>query len=607
MSKAAVCGPKSAPEKFEQLASWNKLLFNRFLHQAAECREQKRTEELMQWCSVAAWFASRKGWFGELSSSVLEAELLHAARSLPEPPRRTSSSNRPRWLHVLTEAYATLGHTNLCRRWIQYDPEVVHDVIITDQKIATPPNLAQAVKQTGGDCVVLDPGLSLLERARQLRSYAWQNSDVVVLHIHPEDVMATVAFGVPGGPPVLLVNHADHVFWVGCSIADLILDIRASGHAWTKEARGVERTEILPLPLAAGADSEADREAAREARARVRSQLGIREDEVMFLTVGNPRKYEPVGGLNFADTAVEILRRCKNARMIAVGPRDEGPWRAAKKATSGSFLAVGFQPDSTLFCKAADVYMEGFPAGSLTAVLEAGESGLACVRAPADVIPPFASDGAGMDVIPQPANCAEYVEQALALGQNKKSRTVHGQSLQQAIRACHCAEGWRARLGQIRSGMPRTHSVNPDFRSTPVARHRRDWLLEYLFRDNEALEPGALAEDVFVEAWRRTTGKAELDETLWNELSAQGSLPERDSLFRLNARIRRQGIRSRLIARAGLALSAGKRDVARKLAYTCLWNTSSSIADLEWIKLLLKSHLNPKWLKSMRRLKFGLA
>src|SRR5207253_10705538 len=51
--------------------------------------------------------------------------------------------------------------------------------------------------------------------------------------------------------------------------------------------------------------------------------------------------------------------------------------------------------DSSIFCEAADVYLEGFPAGSLTALLEAGEAGLACVRAPAQVIPPFSSDGAG--------------------------------------------------------------------------------------------------------------------------------------------------------------------------------------------------------------------
>ena len=262
------------PASPAQIAAWNRTLFDALIQKAKTCGDFARFEEVLQWSSVASWFASRSGWFGELSSPRLEAELLRAARSLPTPMRTRSPGARSRWLHVLTEAYGTLGHTNLCRRWIQYDEEAGHDVILLDQKESAPPNLVEVTKKTGGECVVLDAMTPLMERAKALRAHAWQNADVVVLYTHPEDVIATTAFGVAGGPPVLLVNHADHNFWVGCSAADLVLDIRTSGHKWTRDSRGVDRAAILPLPLLKKPDQADEIQGDPHRKRMLRRELG---------------------------------------------------------------------------------------------------------------------------------------------------------------------------------------------------------------------------------------------------------------------------------------------------------------------------------------------
>lgn len=621
-----------------ELASWNRVLFDACVRTARNFGARNQFEEALQWCRVAAWCASRKGWFGELSSRQLETELLRAARSLPTPPRHASSRSRPRWLHVLSEAYGTLGHTNLCRRWMQLDAEVTHDVMLLDQKDDVPANLAEAARTARGECVVLDPTASLLHRSKELRDYAWQNADVVVLHTHPEDVAATTAFGVPGGPPVLLVNHADHAFWVGCSVADLVLDIRTSGHLWTKQARGVSRAAVLPLPLVEKREPSGPLPGDQNQKRMLRRELGLPEDAVLFLTVGSAHKYEPVPGLDFVETAKAILEQCQNAILVAVGPADTGFWKAANKATGGRVLAFGRQPDSTVFCRAADVYLEGFPAGSLTALLEAGEAGLPCVRAPGEIAPPYCADDPSMEDVPQPATVKDYIRRAVRLAQDPVGCAEIGRTLQQSIRSHHFEAGWLKRLREIKKLIPQTHSVYPDFKPMPVEQTHRDWFIQYLHSKEATPTEGTVAESAFVQAWRWTAGEPTVDWELWNELRAcqipegrmagegagtprpralevsrgnlrtrrprsfsQPTFKERVAFWRLNRRIRRRGTRARLITGAQLALLNGKRGLARRLAYACLLRNPGSPGDLAWIKLFIKSHLSSKWLRDFSR------
>ena len=57
-------------------------------------------------------------------------------------------------------------------------------------------------------------------------------SDLVVLHVHNNDVVPFLALAGMGRrrPPVVFVDHADHLFWLGARFADLIVNTRLSGH-----------------------------------------------------------------------------------------------------------------------------------------------------------------------------------------------------------------------------------------------------------------------------------------------------------------------------------------------------------------------------------------
>ena len=87
----------------------------------------------------------------------------------------------------------------------------------------------------------------------QLRALARDTASLVVLHTHGEDVVPAIAFGAAGGPPVTLVDHSAHSFWVGVSAVDLVLNCRGSTleRRWTLHHRGAARCATVPIPLAA--------------------------------------------------------------------------------------------------------------------------------------------------------------------------------------------------------------------------------------------------------------------------------------------------------------------------------------------------------------------
>ncbi|MFL8467501.1 hypothetical protein Q3395_20905, partial [Clostridioides difficile] len=49
--------------------------------------------------------------------------------------------------------------------------------------------------------------------------------------------------------PILHVNHYDSTFWLGTSIADIVIDFSETSQLITLDKRGIDKSEILPMPL----------------------------------------------------------------------------------------------------------------------------------------------------------------------------------------------------------------------------------------------------------------------------------------------------------------------------------------------------------------------
>lgn len=453
-------------------------------------KAQGDLERALHWAQTISGFIVFGGTFGRLASAELEQITVAIAQTLPTIPGKRESTSAKRCLHVFTEAYELFGHTKLCRKWVELDSTPTrHDVVLLAQYDDAPLNLRQSVEARGGRLIQLDRTKPLLERARQLRELAYAEADVVILHVHPFDVLPSVAFGVPGGPPVIYVNHADHEFWVGGAVADLVLDIRESGQEWTRFHRGISRTRILPIPLEEEPRFLAGPEKVASIREQTRAKLGIGNDELMLLTIGSARKYLPMRGLSFLEAAEEILMRCPQAKIVAVGPKAVGEWQAVSERTGGRLIAVGNQSDLGQFHAAADLYLEGMPAGSLTALLEVCLAGVPCVRSPAQVRPPHASDGAAFAPVAQPATVSAYVNEAVTLVSDAAARRKRGAELQRLVRATHCTEGWSKLLAEIVPSLPQIHAVYLEQNPQAISREETEFKLEYAYQS----APQALA------------------------------------------------------------------------------------------------------------------
>jgi hypothetical protein len=359
----------------------------------------------------------------------------------------------------MDRAYSIGGHTALVHRWMKLDPRGGrHSVLLLSNRGTMDPRLVEATRSTGGAVNAFDPDTSLMERAIRLREEAWKHADRVVLHVHPWSVIPVVALGTPGGPPVILLNHLSQKFWLGGSVSDLVLNLRDSALEWSVAYRGITRNAMLPIPISLPVSGR-ESSIVNETRQAARRMLGMPSEATVLLTIGNAYKYRPLPGLDFLDAAAAILRTCPQAYVVAVGPREDARWRARRESAGQRLLAVGPQHDLTSFHEAADIYLEGFPVGSPTALLEVGLLGIPCVRAPRNVQPPFAADGIALSGVRQPVDVADYVRAAIALVQNEGERRLQGSALTRAIQAHHTQAHWPAYVQNAESALPERHRV----------------------------------------------------------------------------------------------------------------------------------------------------
>jgi hypothetical protein len=262
------------------------------------------------------------------------------------------------------------------------------------------------------------------------------------LHHSPFDVVPTVAFAIRDCPPVAVLNHADHLFWLGSSVTDIVINLRTAGAKHTAERRFINQNTVLPIPLV-----EPEMQMPRK---QARQTLGIGEDQCMLLSVGRAEKYRPSGAYDFVATANKILDRQKLAHLYVVGETAAGIAPYLNCAPHERLHFMGSIEDPSQYLMAADVYLESFPFGSNTALLEAAVRGLPVVPGYA---PLFLLMGANNDsllgLLSNPKSEAEYIDRIDALIRDKAHRAELGAKLRASLLLEHTNGGWLQNLNKM--------------------------------------------------------------------------------------------------------------------------------------------------------------
>jgi glycosyltransferase involved in cell wall biosynthesis len=433
-------------------------LYLRFVDQLPWMERRSRVESLARYVETAADYASGNH-SGRFADGAIENCLVNCCSALPEanaPSRPVRQSpGRRRVLHVHTQTLpgGVGGPTRAIASWVETDRASHHTVVLTRQDDrAVPWVLNQAVQRSGADLQPLATG-PLLARASQLRSLA-RSCDLVLLHHATSDVVPTIGLTSRDLPPVVVVNHTDHQFWLGGVVADAIAYLRPAGMALHDRRFGRGVLEI-PIPLVAHS-SQINRRV-------LRSRLGIPEDQAVILSVGRGLKYTVSDTHDFFEVATRILDIHRTAHLYVVG-LSETDYIAARKAKPHDRVhLVGPVSNPRSYQLVADLYLEGMPFGSQTALLEAALNGVPVVRTYAPASPLLAADDIALDGnVPVPSCADEYVELASAyLSSPDHSRAI-GHALRKNVMATHTGDGWRSLCQALYDAASRLeHRIQP--------------------------------------------------------------------------------------------------------------------------------------------------
>lgn len=450
--------------------------------------------------SLAAQFAVRN-FCGIYSDWRLEEPLVELA-ARHEPAGEPAVARAGSWLHVMTRCHAVGGHTRVVDRWIEGSPaDEVHSLLLLGQEVPIPDWLRASVASRGGDVIDLR-GEALIPKAMELRRIA-AGFERVVLHVDMHDIHPLIAFGTPRFErPVIFYNHADHLYWVGVSIADIVADMSALGRAISVGRRGVERSARLPVPLPVPAPPP-DRAASRE-------ELGLGPDDRLILSSGTPHRFRPFGGFDFVRAMEQILERNPAARMVVLGPDPAEPmWADAAARSGGRITATGLVERARFraFAAAADLYVDSFPMGSGTALLEVALMGIPILSIRNDhLLTPF-------DVFDVPdsriASMPQLVDRATdILGGGRTAALAAAEALREEVVRQHCPAGWRTELDALLHLLPPRHRAPAPFTSVAGVGEREEFLVGLLREGNHRAELSLLdfarlrlASKLFV--WRR--------------------------------------------------------------------------------------------------------
>lgn len=440
-------------ERHGAMLQSNYVAFLEMCRRAEACERRDDDLSATAWTHVAALHACANHC-GILASPALERLVMAIGRRLPPADERTAPLERfelppdATVLHVATQVSEIGGLSRFLSRWVAADRTRRHHLALTQQlQGPLPVQLADNIHRSGGEIRLLNrhPG-SALDRAASLR-HLCGTADIVVLHIGNHDVVPLLALADKERlPPVIYVNHCDHAFWLGTSVSDVVANFREAGRQLCTTRRGVDprRAAILPLLVDPVADGPTRTEARRE--------LGIDDDAIVLLSVARGMKFDDFRGESFARTHIGLLRRHRQAILLAVGPGDGHDWSRESERVGGRIRLLPEQRDPERFFRAADIYIDSFPVSSVTSMLEAGVHGLPLVsrlptRRPHDIVggrvPGIAR------TLYQAVSTPDYIARLDALIADPRLRRRIGEQTRDDVRRIHLERPWLSELEAI--------------------------------------------------------------------------------------------------------------------------------------------------------------
>lgn len=280
-----------------------------------------------------------------------------------------NSVQRYPYLHVLTKAYDTGGHTRIVERLISSEAMQESAVLITE---STGPNTFKKLSAARYGLTQIGK-LGDSQAKIQAIIDAVAQCQTVVLHLHPHDIETVIAVAIVKrhlGIQVLLYNHADHVFSFGYAVADRVLEISYFGWALRHTRKSEKKSLFVGIPLKLPDPA---------VPAQPRSDGG-------YLTAaGSAYKFKPSQGFSFPDFLMQMTKKIK-IPFVLIGPqplRNWWWWRIFFKSKLNAKSNVKFAPqmpheEYLRYLQNSTAFIDSFPMTGGTAFPEILSLGVPC-------------------------------------------------------------------------------------------------------------------------------------------------------------------------------------------------------------------------------------
>lgn len=356
-----------APSMQEARLARNFTEFERYLDRAQRYFGEDELAAACVHAAVASHIAVQNhcGMFWSPRLEKLLSEI--GKRIEPQGKARPRPTRAKHILQIGTQMASVGGLTKMLGQWVKADAGREHSLILTQQRGPAPSFVHEAF---GGRVEYLNrhPG-GHIEWAQRLRRIA-RDFDLIILHTHCEDIVPLLAFAEPEKhPPVLVLNHADHLFWYGPSICHLSINLRDAAQDLAIARRGVEpaRNVLMPTLSESILRTRSREEAKRE--------LGIAPDTTLMVSVARKLKYRTMHGVTFADIHAPVLEKHPDAALLVVGAGEPEDWAPVRKRVGDRLRSLPELPNPKIYFEAADIYVNSFPFVSSTSLMEAAGYG----------------------------------------------------------------------------------------------------------------------------------------------------------------------------------------------------------------------------------------
>lgn len=305
--------------------------------------EVSKGADTLKLIKAAAYFATMN-FCGIYSDTFLERKLYQISNTIITGVKKRKIQPGT-VLHVMSEAYATGGHTRVVLRWIQSDTQHKHSVVFTFPAMAPPPQwLIDAAAASGGHVFHLK-GEEDPVRAKELYQLS-SEYEKIVLHIHMWDVVPVLAYSHRSWTtPIYYMNHSSHTFWLGMGITDVfvILVTRMYNQRFMRTRRGVTDTPVEVLVLAHEKEPQVYEEGHKTQD--LRTELGIEKDAIVVTSMATEWRYAQNYEYNFDRFVKSLISKNRNCYVLLIGPPGNGSrWQNLREETGGRCKALGFLP-----------------------------------------------------------------------------------------------------------------------------------------------------------------------------------------------------------------------------------------------------------------------